>query len=261
MNNSNNYIPREYLALRINYCRQQLEKLPSVNMQDNKKGSTRIVMGNHRYLASSSNGKKCLELIQKRELVERKHQIYQALWDCYFKGEVPADCRPRKVIRKIYTDYNRAVVMDKSFFDSLENDANTNYSKNPYNYFNGTYYRSAAEREIACFYTEMGIPFKYEPNIKIVGVAKPINPDFVLYFEEIDSCKIHEHLGIRNSSDYNRYNKIKFSNLLNAGLTQDLDYIITHETDDIAFDIRSLTATINTAVYNSLVCVKPTLIN
>lgn len=253
----NNYIPREYLALRINYCRQQLEKLPEVVMHENKNCVPRYVIGKHRYLASSDNGKHCLELMHRRELIQRELRVCQALWDCYFKGEVPADCRPQKINRKIYVDYNKAVVMDKAYFDSLEHDANTNYPKNPNNFFNGTYYRSAAEREIACFYTEMGIPFKYEPNIRIVGVAKPINPDFVLYFKEIDSCKIHEHLGLKNSSDYNKNNKIKYNNLLNAGLTPDLDFILTHETDDLAFDIRSLRAMINTAVYNTLVCVKP----
>ena len=61
--------------------------------------------------------------------------------------------------------------MNKEFFDSLKNDANSKYPKPTNNPFNGIYYRSAAEREIAIFYTEMGIPYKYEPEIMMKGLV------------------------------------------------------------------------------------------
>ena len=38
MNLMNGYIPREYMALKINYCRQQLKRLPNITMQQYKKG-------------------------------------------------------------------------------------------------------------------------------------------------------------------------------------------------------------------------------
>ena len=59
--------------------------------------------------------------------------------------------------------------MDKQFFDSLKNDADTKHPKPTDFPFNGIYYRSAAERDIAVFYTEMGLPFKCEPEITIKG--------------------------------------------------------------------------------------------
>lgn len=68
--------------------------------------------------------------------------------------------------------------MNRDFFDSLKNDDNKKYPKKPFNYFNGIYYRSSAEREIAVLYTELGIPFKYEPTIKLAGMV----PDLDILF-------------------------------------------------------------------------------
>ena len=147
--------------------------------------------------------------------------------------------------------------MDKSYFDSLKNDDNTKYQKYKSNLFNGIYYRSAAERDIAIYYTEMGIPFKYEPSIMISGLTKAINPDFVLYIKELDSCKFHEHLGMKDYADYLRDTKVKYSNYLGAGLIPDVDIIFTHDNDDAPFDIRYLSAKLNSAVYGSIICRDP----
>ena len=141
--------------------------------------------------------------------------------------------------------------MNRTFFDSLKNDDNTKYPKNPYNYFNGIYYRSSVERDIAIFYTELGIPFKYEPSVMIAGLSKPINPDFVLYIEELDNCKFHEHFGMKDSSDYLSITKVKFGNYANAGLVPDLDVLYTFDTDELPFDIRYLSAKLNSAVYGT----------
>ena len=73
------------------------------------------------------------------------------------------------------------MILNKAFFDSLENDANKEYPKYNNYYFNGIYYRSAAERDIAIFYTIIGMPFKNEPNITLIGLNKAVNPDFVIY--------------------------------------------------------------------------------
>ena len=146
--------------------------------------------------------------------------------------------------------------MNKAFFDSLKEDTNTKHAKSHNYFFNGIYYRSAAEREIAVFYTEMGIPFKYEPEITLIGLPYTINPDFVLYIKELDACKFHEHLGMKNSADYIRDTKIKYSNYTGAGLIPDLDIIFTHDTDEVPFDIRFLLVKLNASIYGSVLCGK-----
>lgn len=260
----NNYIPREYLALKINYCRQQLEKLPVVKVYMHASGKTqtqRIVVNNHKYNPIFSPGKDYYEIWKTRDLLERRLRLYQTIWDCNFRGEPPKDCIPHKACRVFYADTNKPVIMNKEYFDSLENDANISHPKNDNYRFNGIRYRSAAERDIAIFYTEMGIPFKYEPKVMLKGLVKPVYPDFVPYFEELDTCKFHEHFGIKDSSDYFSMTKFKFGNFANAGLIQDLDVIFTFDTDDTWFDPRCLSAKINGAIYQTICLNNKTSVN
>ena len=245
------YIPKEYLELKINYCRQQLEKLPVVTLQKSS-DITRVITDNHRYSLTSKNGKYYLDLMKTRDDLERRLRLYQTIWDCHFRGEPTRGCIPYKANRVIYVDTNKPVIMNREYFDSLENDANDTYLKTDNYRFNGIKYRSAAERDIAIFYTEMGIPFKYEPRVSLKGLVKPIYPDFVPYFEELDTCKFHEHFGIKNSSDYMNTVKFKFSNFVNAGLIQDVDVIFTFDTDNTWFDPRCLSAKLNGAIYQTI---------
>ena len=216
-----------------------------------------IKVDGHRFYTDSNAGKEYYDIFREREELEIELQIYEAIWRAHFKSEPLKECTPCKVKRYITVNTNEKVLMDKAFFDSLKNDDNTRYQKYNSNFFNGTYYRSAAERDIAIFYTEMGIPFKYEPSIIIAGLTKPINPDFVLYFRELDSCKIHEHLGMKNFADYIRDFKVKSSNYIGAGLLPGMDVLFTFDTDDTPFDYRILPVKINCSVYESIACRPP----
>lgn len=258
------HIPRELLALRINYCRQLLEKLPDVKVYkytSNDVQVTKLLVGKHRYDPTIDPGKRYYEIWKKRDLVQRKLRLYEAIWDANFKGEPLPECEPHRVKRTLCIDATTRVVMDKAYFDSLKNDANTEHPK-PKNYpFNGIYYRSAAEREIAMFYTELGIPFKYEPEVTIKGLPTPIYPDFVIYIEELDNCKIHEHFGIKDSSNYLRNTAIKYRNYSEAGLVPELDTLFTHDTTDLPFDIRYLSSKLNSAVYGTMISTKQNMVS
>lgn len=247
------YIPREYLALKINYCKKQLAELPEVKVYGTDK---RYIVGNHRYNPNSKMGQKCKDICLLREETERKLLLYEAIWDYSFKGCPAPECIPCKVKRTLAVDCNKRVIMDKAFFNSLNNDDNVKHPKYSNYFFDGIYYRSAAERDIAIFYTEMGIPFKYEPSVSLAGLPNPINPDFVIYIEELDTCKFHEHLGMKDSSDYLRVTKIKYGNYTNAGLIPDLDILFTHDTDEMPFDIRYLLAKLNSSIYGSSLFVR-----
>ena len=256
MDISNKYIPREYLALKINYCKKQLAELPEVVLHEHNVDGMlvkRVSTGGHRYSLNSETGKQLYNSLIKRDVLERELQLFEAVWNYNYKGIPPIEYSPRKISRLLAVDYNKRVVMDKAFFDSLKNDANTKHPKNTNYFFNGIYYRSSAEREIAVFYTEMNIPFKYEPEINIIGLPNPINPDFVIYLRELDTCKFHEHLGMKYSSDYIRDTKTKYSNYTGAGLIPDVDILFTHDTDDMPFDIRYLSSKLNGAIYGTII--------
>ena len=87
---------------------------------------------------------------------------------------------------------------------------------------------------------------------KMQAGYKPVFPDFVPYFREIDTCKFHEHFGMKSSSDYARTSKLKFINFANAGLIQDLDVIFTTSNSDTSFDPRHLSAKLNAAIYGNI---------
>lgn len=230
-----------------------------VKVHNHKVGSVetkRFIVGDHRYEANSPMGQRLNNLLASRFDIESKLQVYDALWNSCFKGAPPPALMPHKIVRTLSVDYGTQVVLDRNYFNSLANDSNTKHPKNTRYFFDGIYYRSASERDIAILYTEFGIPFKYEPSVYLAGLPNPINPDFVLYIEELDTCKFHEHYGMKDSSDYLRVTKIKYGNYTNAGLIPELDILFTHDTEEMPFDIRYLVAKLNSSVYGSLICGK-----
>ena len=248
-------IPREYLALKINFCRQQLEMLPEVKVR------TRLlhgipteyaIIGDQRIRMHSKHGQSIIEDMKLRDYYLHQLQIYDAIWSSNYHGELLPECKPRKIIRTMYQGSEK-IILDKDYFDRLPADANYKYGKPSDYLFNGTYYRSAAEQEAAMFYTEMGIPFKYEPEVLMSDLNEPIYPDFVLYIRELDNCKFHDHFGVKQSSQYLKATKFKYANCLQAGLVPDTDYIFTHDTSNLSFDVRTLAAKLNEAVYTSLI--------
>lgn len=250
------YIPKEYLALRINYRRIMLAELPVVKLTEHTLygvPTKRISIDNHRYNLNTPAGENCMEIYKQRKLCEQELRCYEAIWEAHFTDEPLQECMPHNVNRLLRVSYNQQVVMNKAFFDSLKNDADTRHPKPSYYPFKGIFYRSAAERDIAVFLDDMGIPFKYEPEISLTGLNYTIHPDFVIYIEEIDTCIIIEHLGIKNSSDYIRDNKIKYGNYTGAGLISGVDFLFTHDTDNLPFDIRGLISALNNAIYQLLI--------
>jgi hypothetical protein len=257
MDYTNKYIPREYLALKINYCKEQIKNLPEVRLQKRTVHGTQkqvVTVGTHKYLVGTPEGDKYYKIKLVRDHLNNDLKISEIIWNSNYCGTPPAICKPQQIIRSFYGVNCEPIVMNKAFFDSLKYDSNTKYKKYKNNFFNGIYYRSAAERDIAIFYTEMGIPFKYEPEIMLPGLSRPINPDFVIYIEELDNCKFHEHLGMKDSADYLRDVKIKYGNYSSVGLIPEQDIIFTHEIDEVPFDIRYLAVKLNSAIFGTIIC-------
>ena len=250
------YIPKELLALKINYCKKRLRELPKVSVCKDKVRGIQVIRlrsENHRFKKDSSKGQELYEAMLERENLEQQLKVYEAIWDYYYRTP-PPEYDPPKVVRTLRTNNNGNIVMDKAFFDSLKNDANTKYPKPMVYSFNGIQYRSAYEKEAAMYYTENGILFKYEPELHLFGAKKPQYPDFVLYFPELDTCKIHEHLGLMNYSNYALDLKLKCSTYTDAGLLIDQDVFFTYSNEDQTLDTRYLAAKVNTSIFGSLVC-------
>lgn len=248
-------IPKEYLALKINYCKQQLKALPEITVTERRiRGKpVKVCACNSRfYRMNTTNGQKLIIYAKQREKALCDLAKWEGLWNSSYRGFPPSDIEPRKVIRTFLNNNNEPIILDGAFFESLKNDANPYYPDNKKYYYNGIYYRSIAEVDIARYYTEQGIPFKYEPEIWIKGLAHPIYPDFVIYIKELDLCKFHEHFGMNNFSNYAQKTQVKYINYSEAGLIMDYDVICTYSFVNIPFDTRMLSTKINHVVYSSL---------
>ena len=249
------YIPKEYLALKINYCKQQLAALPEAVMTERTiKGALKEVYSVNRkvYYHDSKAGKEIQQSLLLREQIACEMARLEGLWNSQFRGAPPPDLKPHKIERKLCISENESVIIDSKFFYSLKNDANPFYPEHKTHYFNGTYYRSPAEVEAAKYYTAERIPFKYEPEIWLKGLNHPIYSDFVILIKELDQCKFHEHFGLKNSSDYTRRTATTYINYSNAGLLPGLDVFYTYDLNDVPFDARVLPVKLNSVVYNSL---------
>ena len=249
------YIPKEYLALKINYCKQKLAELPEVVVTQRTiqgKKTEVCVSNSHYYRANSRVGKELQSVYKSREQIQCDLYKLEGLWKSAFRGFPPADIEPRKIIRSYLNNNDEPVIMDSQFFAKLKNDADPYYPDNKKYLYNGIFYRSTAEADIARFYTEQGIPFKYEPELWIKGLNYPIYPDFVFLIKELDLCKFHEHFGMKNFANYAQSLQVKSTNYSNAGLVMDFDVINTYNFDSVPFDLRMLHTKINHAVYDSL---------
>lgn len=249
------YIPKELLALKINYCRKRLRELPNTSLHSHtiRGVQTQIIrVDSHKYNLNFPKGQEFYKIIAEREELECRLKIYEAIWDRYYRTPVPAFDPPR-IVRSLRTANNASTVMNKAFFDSLKNDANTMYPKPMLYPFNGIQYRSDVERQIAIGYTEMNMPFKYEAELWLAGMNKPIYPDFILYIPELDTCKIHEHYGLMNFAKYVRDAKLKSSTYIEARLLLDQDVFFTYNTEDQPFDLRYVAAKLNGVIYGNLI--------
>lgn len=249
------YIPKELLALKINYCRKRLRELPKFSVCNHRihGNQTRIIRADsHKIILNSPKGQELYKTMVEREDLECRLKVYEAIWDRYYRTPVPV-FEPPKIVRTIRGANNERIIMNKEFFDSLKNDANTMYPKPMLYPFNGIQYRSDVERQIAIGYTEMEVPFKYEPELWLEGMTRPVFPDFLLYIPELETCKIHEHYGLMNFAKYVRDAKLKCSTYIDAGLLMDQDVFFTYNTEDQPFDLRYISAKLNGVIYGNLI--------
>lgn len=249
------YIPKEYLALKINYIKKQLAELPEVTVTQRTIRKTLrdvYIVDSKTIIPTSRSGEWATLSMQKRDSLLGELAVLEAQWNRYFRGLPPQDIAPANIHRRLFINNSKSVILDSNYFNSLKNDADPNYRENKTFFYNGTFYRSAAEVDIARFYTEQGIPFKYEPEIWLRGLNFPIYTDFVILIRELNLCKFHEHFGMKNAANYNKITATKYNNYSGAGLLPELDVFYTYDVDGYPFDTRSLCIKLNSVVYNSL---------
>ena len=87
------YIPKELLALKINYCRKRLRELPKFSVSNHliRGVQTKIIRAdNHKNILNSPKGQALYAAMIEREELEFRLKIYEAIWDRYYRTPVLA---------------------------------------------------------------------------------------------------------------------------------------------------------------------------
>lgn len=101
----------------------------------------------------------------------------------------------------------------------------------------GEYVRSKSEKILADLFNKHGIPYQYEPGLKLKN-GRRIYPDFVLLNVEARKTIYWEHLGLVADEDYASKNLEKINDYEKNGFEINKDIIVTMETEFSALDIK-----------------------
>jgi len=248
-------LPKELHALEINYLKQRLAEMPAARVtlvHRNSKTYKIVLAGGHQYSVHSAKGASLLQIAEEAEQLRKELVILQAAWDAAYFEKVPDMVLPHPV-RRVFLGYGgRQIAMDRKFFDSLTPESNTLYTEHKKYHYNGIYYRSKAEREIARIYTELGVEFKYEPAVLLNSSAKYTYSDFVCWDGITLSCYFHEHLGVNSLADYAHRAVTTISNYTSAGALPNVDVIYTFEDEDLTFDPDTVVMQMSLLIQNRL---------
>ncbi len=97
--------------------------------------------------------------------------------------------------------------------------------------------RSKSEMVIADMYFEMGIPYRYECELRLKsGVVK--YPDFTLLNRKTRKVIYHEHFGRMDDEKYRKKNLRKLEEYRRSGIFVGKNLILTFEEDGCPFNIR-----------------------
>ncbi|MBO4927841.1 MAG: hypothetical protein J5379_06300 [Clostridiales bacterium] len=102
----------------------------------------------------------------------------------------------------------------------------------------GEMVRSKSELMIADMYFELGIPYRYECEVKLKnGIVK--YPDFTLYHAAQRTVYYHEHLGKLDDERYRERNMKKFRLYEQSGILVGKNLLITWESEKFPFNIQT----------------------
>ena len=98
--------------------------------------------------------------------------------------------------------------------------------------------RSKSELIIADMYYDLGIPYRYECELKALN-GENLYPDFTLYHVHLRTVFYHEHLGCLDKEEYRQRNMRKFRLYEDLGYIPGKNMIVTWESDKFPFNIQS----------------------
>ena len=138
---------------------------------------------------------------------------------------------------------NPLILPDELYVQQWENES---YESNPY-YEKDKIYptkkgdlaRTKSEVLLADMYYELGIPYRYEAQLRLKN-GETKYPDFTLLDVKNKKIIYHEHLGLLDDSDYRYKNLKKLNEYRRSGIYPGKNLIITYEADGSPLNIKDI---------------------
>lgn len=154
-------------------------------------------------------------------------------------------------LEEIYTSLNQyrknivepMAIPDDIFVWQWENEQ---YEVNPYYQEEKVYptkkdecVRSKSEVLLADMYYELGIPYRYEAELRLKNGKKKY-PDFTLLNIKTRKVIYHEHLGLMDNEEYRKMNYAKLDEYQKSGIYMGKNLIITYEGEGCYLNIKDI---------------------
>ncbi len=103
----------------------------------------------------------------------------------------------------------------------------------------GEMVRSKSEVMLADMYYELGIPYRYEAELRL-GNSKTTYPDFTILDVSKRQEIYHEHMGLLDDEEYRYHNLRKIEEYRKNNIFMGKNLIITHESSGCPLNIREI---------------------
>ncbi|MBO4928541.1 MAG: hypothetical protein J5379_09880 [Clostridiales bacterium] len=229
-------IVRKGLKMRssaISMARRELQKNPPITIGWHlKKGVSTEVLRYHtdqdgrvkyrEISTSTAKGQKFLPIARRnaelRKLIRDLKNEVQSLLDMFMiEQEADSNPSPDEAVRTGRFSYEEWCALEELNDMSIPN-----------GYRHGRrIFRSKSEMLIAQILEELGLPYKYEPVIQVIGNQRW--PDFAVYCPEIGRYFFIEHLGMMGKTSYRMDNLEKLEAYEKASIRDGVDILYTME--------------------------------
>jgi len=205
---------------------EEISTLPDGHLGIKKTTFYQIVGRNHRGITKQTDI--IIQLARKRYLELRKEQLVENL----NTDEVLAFQSQFDLISTLPTAY-RQLPISYFFHPNITSWMNQAHQPNTLNsehakfFFNGTDFRSLAERTIAETLHGYNIPYKYDTVVDLID--KKVSPDFIVKNPFTNETIIWEHFGAFNHEKYAESMNNKLDTYEKSGFTSGENLIITFE--------------------------------
>ena len=244
---------KEYLETLLADVRRELASAPQGSLR------VRNDSGNPRYYHITKTGDTQGKYIQKKnrslacQLAQKDY-----LQRLYREAERELESINNYLIKhqaanleNVYEDlnhYRKEIVVPLVLTDEMyvEKWIGASYETNPYYPEEKVYptkkdelVRSKSEVLLADMYYEIGIPYRYEAELRLKN-GKRKYPDFTLLDIHRRKVIYHEHMGLMDNEEYRHANLIKLDEYRRNGIYPGKNLIITYEGDGCYINIKEI---------------------